>query len=157
AFLTERGYRVAPVTVDNSEWIFARAYDEALDRGDKPLGQRLGDAYQVYMEAMVEYYEGQSLALFEREIPQVLLLHANALNAHHLAPLLKRLVARGYRFVDLDTALADPAYASPDRYIGPGGITWLHRWALTREVDRSIFSGEPATPEWVQEVAGIRE
>ncbi len=157
AFLAERGVRVAPVTVDNSEWIFARAYDEALDRGDGALRERLGTTYVGYMERMVEYYEAQSRGLFEREIPQILLLHANALNGGHLAALVARLRARGYRFIDLETALADPAYDSPDTYVGPGGITWLHRWAITRGVDRAFFRGEPTTPEWVQEVAGIRE
>lgn len=156
-FLEERGYRVAPVTIDNSEWIFARAYDEALDRGDSELQRRLGVAYLDYMESMVAYYEDQSRALFEREIPQVLLLHANTLNADHLGALIERLHGRGYHFVDLDTVLEDPAYQSPDRYVGPAGITWLHRWALTRDVDRSLFAGEPRTPDWVEELAGIRE
>ena len=156
-FLSEHGYRVAPVTVDNSEWIFARAYDEALDRDAEDQHRRLGATYVDYMEAMVEFYEGQSRALFEREIPQVLLVHANDLNADHLPALLARLRQRGYRFVDLEDALADPAYDSPDTYVGRGGITWLHRWAITRRVDRSIFAGEPTTPEWVKELAGIRD
>lgn len=156
-FLAEHGYRVAPVTIDNSEWIFARAYTETLDRGDKALQNRTADAYVDYMERMVEYYEGQSRALFEREIPQILLLHANALNAHHLGRLTAMLTRRGYRFIDLETALRDPAYDSPDTYVGRGGITWLHRWAITRGVDRAMFRGEPTTPEWVEELAGIRE
>ncbi len=156
-FLAEHGYAVAPVTIDNSEWIFARAYTEALDRDDAELQKRTADAYVGYMEQMVEFYEGQSRALFEREIPQILLLHANALNAHHLDRLLARIERRGYRFIRLDTALEDPAYDSPDTYVGSGGITWLHRWAITRGVDRAVFKGEPTTPEWVQELAGIRE
>ncbi len=165
-FLAERGYRVAPVTIDNSEWIFAFAYAKALEQGDEgacstcpppDLRERLAGAYVDYMERMVEFYEGQSRALFGREIPQILLLHANALNGHHLHSLLARIRQRGYRFIDLETALADPAYDSPDTYVGAGGITWLHRWAITRDVDRSMFRGEPATPEWVQELAGIQE
>ena len=156
-FLLQRGYRVAPVTIDNSEWIFARAYDEALDRQDATLLARLGREYLDYMLRMVEFYEGQSEQLFDREIPQVLLLHANALNADHLGELVESLRRRGYRFVDLDTALEDPAYSSEDTYTGPGGITWLHRWALTRNVDPSLFRGEPATAAWVQELAGIQE
>ena len=84
-------------------------------------------------------------------------MHANAVNADYFEPLLQRLKARGYRFVDLDSVLEDPAYASEDTYTGRGGITWLHRWALTRRVDPSMFRGEPRTPEWVQEVAGIEE
>jgi peptidoglycan/xylan/chitin deacetylase (PgdA/CDA1 family) len=156
-FLAQRGYRVAPVTIDNAEWIFARAYDEALDRDDDSLQARLGHEYLEYMMRMVEFYEGQSRGLFDREIPQVLLLHANALNADHLGELLEALRLRGYRFVDLDKALQDPAYSSEDTYTDPGGITWLHRWALTRAVDPSLFRGEPTTAAWVQEVAGIQE
>lgn len=156
-YLAAHSYRVAPVTIDNSEWIFARAYDEALDRTDTDLQQQLGDAYVDYMVAMTVYYEDQSRKLFDREIPQVMLLHANAINAHHLEALLLRLSERGYAFIDLETALADPAYASSDTFTGRGGITWLHRWALTREVDRSMFAGEPTTPDWVQETAGISE
>ena len=156
-FLQEHGYRIAPVTVDNSEWIFARAYDEALDRNDPALQQRLATAYLDYMEEMVAYYEVASQRLFEREIPQVLLVHANALNAHHFGALVERLRQRGYRFINLETALQDPAYQSPDTFTGAGGITWLHRWALTRGVEKSFFDGEPRTPQWVQEVAGIEE
>ncbi len=156
-FLAQHGYTVAPVTIDNSEWIFGQAYVRALDRGDEELRERLAGTYVDYMEQMVEYYEGQSRALFGREIPQILLFHANALNGHHLDALLARIRQRGYRFIDLETALTDPAYDSPDTYVGRGGITWLHRWAITRDVDRSMFRGEPATPEWVQELAGIQE
>jgi hypothetical protein len=101
--------------------------------------------------------EEQSTAIVGREIPQVLLLPANALNADHLAALLDRLVARGYRLVDLATALADPAYAAADRYTGPGGITWLHRWAITRGVEPAVLRSEPPPPEWVQLLARIRE
>ena len=93
------------------------------------------------MVRMVEFYEGQSRGLFDREIPQVLLLHANALNANHLGELVTSFRQRGYQFIDLDTALEDPAYSSDDTYTGPEGITWLHRWAITRDVDRSLFRG----------------
>ena len=103
------------------------------------------------MEQVVRFYEDQSRQLFGREIPQVLLLHAYALNADHLDRLLSLLRDRGYRFVSLEEVLADPAYDSEDAYVGPGGITWLHRWAISRDVDRSMFAGEPRVPGWVRE------
>jgi len=156
-FLEQHGYEVAPVTIDNSEWIFARAFDHALDQDDSNLQKRLGPEYVDYMLSMTAYYEDQSRSLFDREIPQILLLHANDLNARYLGSLLAALAQRGYSFIDLETALEDPAYSSPDAYVGPGGITWLHRWALTRGVDRSFFAGEPTTPLWVQQLAGIEE
>jgi peptidoglycan/xylan/chitin deacetylase (PgdA/CDA1 family) len=157
SFLADHGYRVAPVTIDNSEWIFAAAYDRAREQEDEELVDRVAATYLDYMESVVAFYEAQSLALFDREIPQALLVHSNPLNADHLGALIARLRVRGYRFIPLDEALEDPAYESADTYVGRGGITWLHRWALTREVDRAIFRGEPETPEWISHLAGIGE
>jgi hypothetical protein len=99
------------------------------------------------------FYEAQARAIAGREIPHVLLLHANALNAATLDPLLARLRRRGYRFVPLDEAVRDVAYRMADSYTGPAGITWLHRWALTAQVDRRIFAGEPGVPDWVAQLA----
>ena len=154
-FLEERGYRVAPVTVDNSEWIFARAYDLTHDRGDRERMQKIARAYLDYMDAKVAFFEAQAEQLFGRPIRHVLLLHANRLNADHLGALVERLRSAGYAFISLDAALEDPAYRSEDRYTGRGGISWLHRWALTRDVDRSFFKGEPVTPEFVLRLAGV--
>ncbi len=95
------------------------------------------------MTAVVEYYEAQSMAIVGYELPQILLLHANSLNADGLGRLLESLIGRGYRFVSLAEALRDPAFSLPDTYSGPAGITWLHRWAITRGLAKSTFRGEP--------------
>jgi peptidoglycan/xylan/chitin deacetylase (PgdA/CDA1 family) len=153
-FLAQHGYRVAPVTHDNAEWIFALAYERALQRGDGPVAGRIAQAYVPYMERKLEYWERQSIRLFDREIPQVLLLHANRLNADRLAELVGMLRGRGYRLIGLDEALRDPAFASPDTYSGPAGISWLHRWALTRGPGH-ILSDEPTAPQFVLQEAGV--
>jgi peptidoglycan/xylan/chitin deacetylase (PgdA/CDA1 family) len=153
-FLASRGYRIAPVTLDNSEWIFARAYDVARDAATR---KRIGEAYVVYMDQKLAYFEEQSHQLFGRNIRQVLLVHANALNADWFDDLAASMRRRGYRFVTLERALEDPAYRSADTYTGPAGITWIHRWALTAGKKGAFFAGEPATPQWIQDVAGIRE
>ncbi|HJR58621.1 MAG TPA: polysaccharide deacetylase family protein [Vicinamibacterales bacterium] len=152
AFLKDRGYTVAPVTVDNYDYIFAAAYDRTLASGDAAQTKRVVETYVDYMEAVVAYYEQQSVAIVGREISQTLLLHANALNAATLDRLVARLRKRGYRFVTLDQALKDPAYGSLDEYVGPAGMTWLHRWALTAG-KRGIFAGEPEVPAWVRKAA----
>ena len=157
AFLAQRGYRVAPVSIDNSEWIFARAYMLALRAGDSRLAERIGKDYVDYMLAMVAFYEDQSDQLFARNISHVLLVHANELNADWFGELADRLSAIGYEFVTLDEALEDPAYESEDTYTGRGGITWLHRWAITQKVDPSMFRGEPTTPDYVLELTRLPE
>lgn len=149
AFLAEHGYRVAPVTIDNQEWIFARAYEHA--GRDDALRRRIGDAYLVYMDSIFGYYEAQSRALLGYEPPQVLLLHANRLNADRLDALLDVLRRRGYAFVSLEEALEDAAYAHPDEFVGSSGVTWLHRWALTEGKRGAFFDGEPLVPAFVQE------
>ncbi|MCP5052351.1 MAG: polysaccharide deacetylase family protein [bacterium] len=155
-FLAERGYKVAPVTVDNSEWIFARAYYNALNAGNKEQTKQVADTYISYMERKLNYYEQQSTALFGHEIRQVLLLHANALNAGHFGRLAQMMKKRGYRFISLHKALKDPAYRSPNSYAGRGGISWLHRWAITKGKKGDFFKGEPQAPRFVKKLAGIR-
>lgn len=151
-FLEEHGYRVAPVTIDNHEWIYARAYDHARARSDQALASRIAGAYVVYMDSVVGYYEAQSRALTGREIPQILLLHANRLNADTTDELVVMLQKRGYSFIEIEEALRDPAYDLPDEWVGAGGITWIHRWALTRGERGDFFAGEPPADAFVQAV-----
>jgi peptidoglycan/xylan/chitin deacetylase (PgdA/CDA1 family) len=146
-FLAARGYHTAPVTIDNGEYLFAAAYERALRRNDEGTRRRVATSYLDYMARVFTYYEQQSTTLFGRELRQVLLLHANALNADCFSALADMITGRGYRFVSLDYALADPAYASEDHYTGTGGITWLHRWALTQGKRGTFFAGEPAVPD----------
>ena len=149
-FLGEHGYRVAPVTIDNYDYLFAAAYDRAIARNDSALTARLVTEYLDYMERIVAYYEQQSVAIVGREIPQSLLLHANALNAATFDRLAAMFRSRGYRFISLAEALKDPAYGSRDTYYGSAGMTWLHRWALTQGVKASVFAGEPVVSAWVE-------
>jgi len=146
-FLVERGYTVAPVTVDNDEWVFAAVYADALRRGESERAARVAAAYLDYMEGVFTFVEEVSRGLTGREIAQVLLIHANSLNADHLGALLERIAARGYRFATLEEALRDPAYALPDEYVGGWGISWLHHWEVTAGRKRSP---SPDPPAWIQ-------
>jgi peptidoglycan/xylan/chitin deacetylase (PgdA/CDA1 family) len=153
AFLASRGYRVAPVTIDNEDYVFAAAYARSLAGGDRTLADRVSAAYVPYMIAKFAFFEENARALFGRDVRQILLIHANPLNAARFGDLASALEQRGYRFVTIERALDDPAYQSLDTYIGTAGITWLHRWALTRKMPKSFFAGEPETPAFVAEAA----
>jgi len=153
AFLKQHGYTVAPITVDNYDYVFAAAYDRAAARGEAAAQQKIADSYISYMEAVVGYYERQSVAILGREVRQTLLIHASALNAATFDRLAAMLRERGYGFITLDRALGDPAYAHRDEYYGPAGITWLHRWALTDGTRGAFFAGEPVVPDWIEQAA----
>jgi len=150
AFLSARGYRIAPHTIENSDFIFNVVYVRALAAGDRALAGRVRDAYVDLTMAATAFAEGASPAIFKRDIPQTLLLHANVLTAESLETLLARFEARGYRFIALEEAMADPAYTTPDTMVSASGPTWLWRWARTLGV-RVSAEGDPEVPAWVLE------
>lgn len=154
AFLAENNYTIAPVTIDNADWIFARAYDNALEKNDKKLMKQIGDAYVPYLEAKMDYWERQSFKLFNREPKQILLLHANSINADYFDDVAGMLRKRGYQFVTLENALTDEAYKLPDNFTKRAGISWLHRWALDKGRE-TVLPNEPKTPDFVLKAAGV--
>jgi peptidoglycan/xylan/chitin deacetylase (PgdA/CDA1 family) len=146
SFLADRGYTVAPVTIDNDEYVYAAVYAEARRREDRATAKAVAEDYLRYMEGVFAFVEDVSRRLLGREIRQVLLLHANTLNADHFGRLADSMKARGYAFVTLEEVLKDPAYGRPDTYVGRWGLSWLHHWELTEGRKRSP---SPDPPAWV--------
>ena len=155
AFLEEHGYRIAPVTVDTSDWIWAGAYRKALASDDQPTLARLREEYVPYMLAKIDYFEAQSLQLLGYNLPQILLMHANEINADCYGDLVAGIRARGYTTITLEAAMRDPAYRRADAYTGRWGPSWIHRWAIGESRPEGFFVGEPKTPAWVMEMAGV--
>jgi peptidoglycan-N-acetylglucosamine deacetylase len=148
AFLIARGYRIAPHTIENSDFVFNTVYAAAQSRKDEGLAAKVRQAYLDHTFAATAFAETISPMIFSREIPQTLLLHANELNADTLDEMLRRYRERGYRFISLDQAMADPAYATPDTLVTDFGPTWLWRWRTHLGLNVS-FAGDPEPPAWV--------
>ena len=154
-FLASRGYTVAPVTLDNGDYIFADVYFKAKKRGDTETAKRVADAYVPYMESIFDFFERLSTETFGREVRQTLLLHANEINADRFDELASMMKRRGYTFVTLEEALKDPAYTEPDA-LYKNGVSWIHRWRLAKGLQRKH---EPEVPKFVGELyaAGQRD
>ena len=145
-WLAMRGYSVAPVTMENSDWVFALAYDEAVGRRDKASARRIRMAYLDYTARVVPWYREAALALLGRRPAFVFLLHATRLNADCIGELAALLGRNDLQAVTLGQAMRDPAYSIPDTYVGPNGDEWLSRWSLTlrKELPWSSFPDPPA-------------
>jgi peptidoglycan-N-acetylglucosamine deacetylase len=150
AFLKERGYLVAPVTVEDADYMFNDVLGEAFAKKDKKRVAKIKKEYLEYVDVVFDFFEQASRDLFKREIPQVLLIHDDAINAECLDALLTKLEKRGYRFVSLDDALADSAYATPDLFIGGVGISWLTRWKMAFG-QKPDYEKSPDPPKWIQQ------
>lgn len=149
AFLKQRGYKVATCTVENSDWVFARAYRLMVDRRDAQSAARLRTDYLDYTRQEIEYYNKLNRQIFGHEIPQVMVLHANRLNADMLDEVLQIFEKLDYKFVSLQEAQADPAYQTPDTFFTPFGPMWGYRWA--RELNVKVDGrSEPEVPAWVE-------
>jgi peptidoglycan/xylan/chitin deacetylase (PgdA/CDA1 family) len=146
-FLDRHGYRAAPVTFDNADYQYAALYTRPPHRA------RVRREYVPYLESVVAFFEDRSVQVVGREFPQILLLHANELNADLMPDLLAMFRRRGYTFVSLEQALADEAYRLPEEYAGRGGFSWIHRWSMTKGM---APSAEPDPPSWVEEAWAAR-
>ena len=148
AFLVERGYRIAPITLDGWDWMFAGLYEDAKSRKDTGLQQQIVKEYLAYHDAVFAHSEQLSVKVVGYEPKQILLLHASNLEADHIGELMDVLRKRGYRFVTLEDALSDTAYSLPDTYVGEEGTGWLDHWAITQG---KIPQGAPVFPQWVMD------
>jgi peptidoglycan/xylan/chitin deacetylase (PgdA/CDA1 family) len=151
SFLQSRGYEIAPFTIEHEDYIFADAYVKALRKPDSALIRRIRDAYLDYLDTKFDYYEKRSQLLLGYEVKQIFLIHANMINADCLEEMISRLKLRGYSFITLEQALQDKAYSTRDEYVGPAGISWLHRWmiALGRPLD---YRDDPDPPKFVYDL-----
>lgn len=147
--LAARGYVVAPVTLNNDDWMFAALYRRAENAGDTALQTRIGEAYVAYMAEVLDHWEPYSAELTGgREPAQILLLHANTLNRDWYPRIHALYLSRGYRFIPLDETLRDPVYALPDNWVRNNGVSWLHHWTAT--AGRRV-RWEPEPPAWITE------
>ena len=154
-FLAARGYKITPHTIENSDFVFNVGYALAVQNGDEALAKRLREAYLEFTIAATEFAEKMSPQLFGREIPQIFLIHTNDITADCLDEMLRKFKERGYTFVTLDQAMADPAYQTPNTFITRHGPTWLFRWAKS-EGKNLDFSGDPDPPKWVTDLYNKR-
>jgi peptidoglycan/xylan/chitin deacetylase (PgdA/CDA1 family) len=146
AFVKKRGYVMAPVTLDDEDYVFARVYADKLAQGNSAEAARVLTAYVKYMDGIFAFFERWGVTVTGHDVKQILLIHASQLNADAMPQLLAMMRRRGYEFVSLWEALTDDAYQLPETYAGPNGISWIHRWAMEKGMK---VQWEPEAPAWV--------
>ncbi len=146
-FLASRGYEIAACTIDTSDYEFSRAYDAALAAKDAAAA-RIEREYLDYTAVQIAYYDKLNAQVLGRTAPHVMLLHANRLNAAVLARILEIFEARAFRFVALEKAQADPAYAI-EVAANKFGPMWGYRLARTMRV-KVNGAAEMEPSEWIR-------
>ncbi len=152
AFLKARGYRTAPCTIETEDWLFNATYARAHLKKDEATAARVRRDYLTFAAAEIDYFTRLNKEVLGYEPPHILLIHDNPLNADVMAELLGLFEKRGYQFVSLTEAEADPVYRAPETTVTSYGPMWAYRWARERgvKVDGSL---EPEAPEWMKTYA----
>jgi peptidoglycan-N-acetylglucosamine deacetylase len=143
-FIGERGYKIAPVTIDSKDWLFLAAYAGAKKQGDARVLAEVSEAYLKYVDSAFAYAEKSAGELFGQPVKHILLLHSNELNADNFDALFALLKKRGYQFITLEQALTDPIYQYPGKY--RSSSDWLSLWAF----HKGIRLSPPAPPDFIQ-------
>jgi len=150
AFLAQRGYRLAPCTIETSDWMFNAAYVRMLALHDDVSAARLRADYLAFTGAQIDSFSRLNRQVLGYEPPQIMLIHDNQLNADVMEDLLAVVEKKQYRWITLAEAEADPIYRAPDTVITKYGPMWGYRWAKERnvKVDGTL---EPDPPKWVSD------
>lgn len=148
AFMAAHGYRLAPCTIDTTDYEFNLAYTLALSRNDSNTAARAKADYIAYTAAEIDWYTALDKQVFGYEPPHIMLLHDSVLNAAAIESILALFDQRGYRYVSLSQATQDLAYSVPETYVTKYGPMWGYRWAQERHVQVD-GRGEPDPPAWI--------
>jgi peptidoglycan-N-acetylglucosamine deacetylase len=124
AFLRERGYKIAAVTMSFADYLWNEPYARCAAKGDEASITTLKNSYLAAADESIEQYRSMSHSLYQRDIAYVLLMHAGAFDAEMLPQLLQLYRARGFQFVTLPEAESDEFYRSAtDLGLPPGTET----------------------------------
>ena len=134
AILARRGYRIASVTMDFSDWQWAAPYARCRDSGDADSIAQLETLYLAAARENADFSRALSRGVYGRDIPYVLLVHVGAFSARMMPRLLALYRGMGFRFVSLPQAEADPAYAADLAPAPEGRATSLEQSAAAKGV-----------------------
>jgi hypothetical protein len=121
------GYQIAHVSIDTEDYVYNLRFEKIHATYDSLEIVRMGNEYSEHILEAVAEAEKLAGELLGRPIKQILLLHANRLNAEFLGDILAELAGLGYSFISLDEALSDPVYSMQEGYVGAMGLSYLKR------------------------------
>ncbi|BBB65465.1 hypothetical protein UNDYM_1212 [Undibacterium sp. YM2] len=116
SFLKQHNYRNAYVSLDTSDWRLNEKLVEVLGKNPQADVSAIKRAYLAHIRQRAEAYRALSWQLQGRDIPQVLLMHHNLINALWLDDVLAQFKDMGWKFTTPAAAFSDPVYQLvPDR------------------------------------------
>jgi hypothetical protein len=134
-YLFAHHYKVAEVTIDFEDSLWNEPYARCKTKHDEAAVASLEKSYLGVADEYIGVFRTLSQTLYGHDIPYVLLLHVGAFDARMLPRLIGLFRERGFEFVTLPQAEADPAYAFDPNVGHPGGGTLQELVSSVRKVN----------------------
>ena len=137
-FLKQQNYRNAYVSLDTSDWRLNEKLIEVLKKNPQADVTPIKLAYLAHIRQRAEAYRALSWKLQGRDIPQVLLMHHNLINALWLDDVLTQFKEMGWKFTTPAAAFSDPVYQLTPERSAPGQSLLL---SMARTLGLDKFAG----------------
>jgi peptidoglycan-N-acetylglucosamine deacetylase len=112
AFLDERGYKIAQVTLSFGDYAWNAPYARCAAKHDARAVEELEASYLKAAEDSLRVGQDMAQAIFGRDIKHVMLLHIGSFETVMLPKLMELLKAKGFTLITLDEAERDAAYST---------------------------------------------
>ncbi len=135
-WLKAHGYTIADVSMSFNDWAYTDTYARCVAKGDTAAIEAMKTRYLDEVRAQIVRGKAVSQKVYGRMIPQVLLTHIGGFGAIMLPQVLDELEKSGAKFVTLEEAQSDAAYAEPGLKSG----LVMERTAQAKGIDISAIA-----------------
>lgn len=145
AVLARRGYRIAAVTMDYSDWQWNDAFVRCIAPGRESELAALETAYLENVRESADRSRALARALYGRDVPYVLLTHVGMMEARMMPRVLEVYRQAGFRFTTLEAAQRDSIYRrdmNPGLPAGPPSLearAWQRGLPVPPRTDRAAM------------------
>jgi peptidoglycan/xylan/chitin deacetylase (PgdA/CDA1 family) len=147
-YLKAHGYKVAQVTMEWGDYFWNTAYARCAAKNDAKGKEWLRTSYLSTESAEIDHYRELSKIVFGRDINYVLLLHLGSFSSTILPEAFDLLKKKGFKFVTLQEAESDAAYAIDPAQGALNGGTFLDQLMNARKLTYPSSSiSTPQKPE----------
>ncbi|APV48401.1 hypothetical protein BWI17_01075 [Betaproteobacteria bacterium GR16-43] len=120
AWLARNGYAPAPISIMTGDGYYSQRLVEGLRAQPGRDTEPFRRAYVKHIVERAAHAERLARDTLGRSPAHVMLLHTNRANAMYLPDVIAALRAQGWKFVDADTAFADPLYRMTSKGLPAG-------------------------------------
>lgn len=139
-YLISNNYKIAHVSLNIGDWIWAGAYERCLKKGDNEHTEQIKREFISYAVNVLKHRSKLAKELFGYEIKHILLLHMSRFVSDVLDELIIEYKNKGVVFVGLHDAMSDRLYRQYKNIVLPKGVDIIDKIIGYKILNKENFS-----------------